>query len=460
VKMRPIIPCHSAIQNPAAKYISKKLKPIVESAPTILKGTKDLAIKLSKVNLDRNRQWYIVSGDVVAFYPNIPLDECLAIAAELYEEYVGKPTTNQELREMDVFLRCLQTGNKDLVTQYKDLVYKQRNGLAMGVADSPDLANLYGWFFERQSQILSHPLVPFYGRFIDDIIGIVYASSETEALTIMSIIKFNGCVIEWSASNHYTPFLDMTIYRDSDNLLQHMPYRKARSHQERIPWISHHPLDVKRGTYIGEMSRLATLCSLHSHYVDAIKGLCALYIARGYPSNLVINWTKSNMSQRWQKRLTDNRREHEGVLVLKSEFNTAWNYFSAKELGDTVLGYWRSWLAAAESGAYSARYPMFTGDCGDLAGTDAALSVVVGTPTGPLPIPDVRKIDLAQKVIVSRKRTRNLFDLTSLWKKTVLQKLEEDVLVPEETVGSDMDVSSSDVSDTNPGYLFSTIGYL
>jgi hypothetical protein len=171
-----------------------------------------LAIKLSKINLDRNRQWYIVSGDVVAFYPNIPLDECLVIVAELYEEYIGKPTMNQELHEMDVFLRCLQTGNKDLVTQYKDLVYKQRNGLAMGVVDSPDVANLSGWFFERQSQIFSHPLVPFYRWFIDDIIGIVYASSETEALTIMNIIKFNGCVIEWSASNHYTPFLDMTIY--------------------------------------------------------------------------------------------------------------------------------------------------------------------------------------------------------------------------------------------------------
>jgi hypothetical protein len=109
------------------------------------------------------------------------------------------------------------------------------------------------------------------------------------------------------------------------------------------------------------------------------------------------------MKERWQKHLTDNRCEHNGILVLKSEFNMAWNYFSAKELGDTVLGYWRSWLATAESGTYSTRYPMFTRDCGDLAGTDAALSIVVGTPTGPLPIPDVRKIDLAQKVIVSRK---------------------------------------------------------
>ena len=248
-------------------------------------------------------------------------------------------------------------------------------------------------------------LIPFYGQFINDILGIVYASSETEALAVMNMIKFDGCVIEWSMSNHYTPFLDMTIYHDANNMLQHMPYRKVHSHQERIPWISHHPLNVKRGTFIGEMSWLATLCSLHSHYVDAIKSLCALYIACGYPSNLVINWTRSNMKERWQKCLTDNRREHEGVLVLKSEFNTAWNYFSAKELGDTILGYWRGWLAAAESGNYTSRYPMFTGDAGDLAGTEAALSIIVATPTGPLPIPDIRKIDLAQQIIVSCKQT-------------------------------------------------------
>lgn len=462
VKMRPIIPCHSAIQNPAAKYVSKKLKPLIEAAPTILKGTKDLAIKLSKINLDISRQWYLVTGDVVAFYPNIPLEQCLAITAELYQEYVGEATTAEHLREMEVFLLCLQTGNKDLITRYKDIVYKQKNGLAMGVADSPDLANAFGWWFERQSNILQHPLVPFYGRFIDDIFAIVYASSEHEARSLLeNTIKFDGCVIEWNATNNFLPFLDMTIYRDAANRLQHMPYRKSRSHQERIPWISHHPLDVKRGTYIGEMSRLATLCSLHSHYMDAIRGLCALYIARGYPSNLVVNWTRSNIATRWQNRLSDTQRPHEDLLVLKSSFNTAWNYFNAKELGDTVLGYWRGWLAAAESNNYSIRYPAFSDDMGDLSGTDQARCVSVLNFQGQLShVPDVRTIAMAnRKIIVSRKRTRNLFDLTSLWKKTVFTRLDRDVLEPEENISSDMDVSSSDVSENDPGYLFHTIGY-
>jgi hypothetical protein len=116
IKMHPIILCHFAIQNPAAKYVSKKLKPLVEVAPTILKGTKDLAIKLSKINLDSNHQWFLVSGDIVAFYPNVPLEQCLDITTSLYEEYMGLPTTCKEFLELEVFVMCLQTGNKDLIT--------------------------------------------------------------------------------------------------------------------------------------------------------------------------------------------------------------------------------------------------------------------------------------------------------------------------------------------------------
>jgi hypothetical protein len=54
VKVQPMIPCHSAIQNPAAKFCSKMLKLIVISVPTIatnIIGSKDMAIKSSKLQL-------------------------------------------------------------------------------------------------------------------------------------------------------------------------------------------------------------------------------------------------------------------------------------------------------------------------------------------------------------------------------------------------------------------------
>jgi hypothetical protein len=117
----------------------------------------------------------------------------------------------------------------------------------------------------------------------------------------------------------------------------------------------------------------------------------------GYLLNLVINWTRSNIVEHWQKHLADNQCVHDNVLVLKSKFNTAWNYFSAKKMGDTVLGYWCGWLAAMESNTFSIQYPAFSRDIGDLEDVSAVHCMVVDTPTGPLPIPDVRTIGLIEE---------------------------------------------------------------
>ena len=464
VKMRPIIPCHSAIQNPAAKYVSVCLKSLIKETPTVINGTKDLAIKLSKLKLLPNRQYFIVTGDVVAFYPSIPIKKCCDIVAQLWWEHrfgekEASDLTETELYEAQVFTECLLVGNTELITQFQEKLYLQLRGLAMGVADSPDLANLYGWYFERNAQVTSHPAIAYYGRYIDDCLAIVYASSKAEALNHLKIVAFDDCVIEWEASDQFQVFLDMTIYRDEHNMLQHMPYRKSLSHQERIPWISHHPLDVKRGTFIGEMSRLATLSSLKSHYLDAVKGLVALYIKRGYPEEHVLKWLKDNIATRWEKRLNEDVRRHDEVLVLKSSFNTAWNYFSATELGNTILGFWRDWLTHAEANTYNIHFPRFSESTGDLE-TSADLEVQLTGSTGPYRLPDIRKIGiLNRRMIVSRKRTRNLFDLTNLWKREVLLKLDQVVLEDNHTHDDTSDSDSSDDSETDPSYLFQTIGY-
>ena len=185
-----------------------------------------------------------------------------------------------------------------------------------------------------------------------------------------------------------------------------MPYRKIQSHQERIPWISAHPLDVKKGTFVGEMSRLATLSSLWSHYSEAIRGLTALYIKRGYPQKAVMSWVNDNLNKRWENRLRVFTGERQEVLVLKSEYNPAWNYFNASQLQDVIFGYWREYLNRYDRGEFSIHYPI---------------------PKGPLP-DDLRKTSiLNRRLLVSKKRTRNLFDLASLWKRTVLSTLDERV---------------------------------
>jgi hypothetical protein len=321
-----------------------------------------------------------------------------------------------------LFKWCLEAGNTRLITQFQNTVYEQLNGLAMGVADSPDLANLFGWYFERLAGVLEHPDIPFYGRYIDDCLAVVYAESEAQAISLISgLIKFDNCVITWEASGSHAPFLDMMLYKDADRSLQHMPYRKAGNSQERIPWISAHPYDVKRGTFLGEMSRLATLSSKVEHYSAAMRGLVTLYIHRGYPVDEVHKWLYSNAAKRWKNRLVAiHATESTDVLVLKTQYNLAWNYFNAHQLGDVIFGYWREWLERADAGRHNLTFPAPNledyrdprrrgegyDDCWDLRKTSLFNS----------------------RIILSRKRTRNFMDLSNMWKKTVLENLEEQAL--------------------------------
>ena len=294
---RPIVPCHSALMNPCAKFVSKQLKPLIMASPTVIHGSKDLAIKLSKIKCNPLRRWWFVSGDVVAFYPNIPLRKCQNIVTDMWikatiwneKDYNQDTVRGYELKNFELaFSKCIRVGNTNLISQFQGENYLQLRGLAMGVADSPDLANLFGCFFEEKAEILSNEKVAFYGRYIDDVFSIVYAETEGEALNFMKDkIQYDGCEILWEISSQYVNFLDMTIYRGSDNNICWRPYRKAGNHMERIPWTSYHPEDIKRGTFLGEMSRLASLCSDYASYLEALQSLVTLYVKRSYPINLV-----------------------------------------------------------------------------------------------------------------------------------------------------------------------------
>lgn len=169
------------------------------------------------------------------------------------------------------------------------------------------------------------------------------------------------------------------------------------------------------------------------------------------------------------------------MLVLKTQFNTAWNYFNATELGNTILGSWRSYMdyhSAGSSMTKSMQYPLVSSDFGSI---ECALDFLseVQTMDGVKPVPDIRKLDfLHRRVIMSRKHTKNLLDLTSIWKKIVLLQLDKDASNPldarslkydietPDPKGNDVEIDSLDDSITSGDLvyvrwdaLFDVLGY-
>ena len=106
--------------------------------------------------------------------------------------------------------------------------------------------NLYGYYFEKRDKVLEHLDIFYYRHYIDNYLAIVYTESEQQAVDIMAdLVKFNNCTITWECSDWHVPFLNIMLYKDVDNTLQHMPYHKNGNHQECIPWISAYLYNVK-----------------------------------------------------------------------------------------------------------------------------------------------------------------------------------------------------------------------
>jgi hypothetical protein len=352
-RMRPIVPCHQAMQNPAAKYVSKVLKPVIEKLPYVIKGTKDMAMKLDKLQIVPNRRFFLVGFDLVAFYTNVDVDYCIKACQQYYKE-VCKPS----LQEQVIFLQAINLSFKTLLFEFNGKFYRQRKGIAMGVASSPDGANIFAAvqeevFLERDQ--LSNRQIAFYGRYIDDGFMIVYAPTSADALAYaQSVVKFHGLELTWEVSDRSLNFLDLMVYVDPVTMkLNWRPFRKARNNLERIPFASHHPIDIKRGTFLGEMSRMAVLSSSSANYLDALSDLARIYLARGYPFALVKKWIRENSAKRWANRFSE--KSPSGVtggslssklLVLKSTFDPAWEEFNVHELEDIVVKQWVKEIAA------------------------------------------------------------------------------------------------------------------
>jgi hypothetical protein len=449
VAARPILPCHSVVQSPAGKFVSHLLKPVIEGQRYIIHGTKDLAIKLSKLNLPYTKsvggvqkKLYIVSGDVVAFYPNVDVPLAHSIALEYMARHFAADSPLAEevcAQWLKLFQECLTAADDELLCQFQGRYFKQARGLAMGVASSPDLANLYGCYHENQCEVLESEDVPFYGRYIDDVLALVYATSEEEALWLLeSNVHFEGCTLKWVVSDKFMVFLDMMLFFDEDGKLLHKPYRKPMNHFERLPWISAHPLYVKKGTFVGELSRLATLSSRFDDFASACKEHADIYIARGYPPMLIAAWLRDNYRARWDARLREFSPLRADVLVLKSEYNISWDYFNVQKLSEQMKSGWAEALRTLAFGSHVADLGLHP----QVIATRPKMSLIPSLkklPTDPGATASAHgsfvdvglhgsflRLDklglLDRRFIVSKKRTKQLFDLCAMWRKVVLER--------------------------------------
>ena len=202
-KFRPIIPCNSFTGETAASMLCHLLEDEVKSSPTVLLNSRTLAEILTNVKVIFGKTAFMLLADVEAFYPNVPLKAIHNVVEEAATKDHGQ-IKGHLAREF-----C-SIANNYLVFRYGSELFLQTDGLAMGVARSPHIANLYAAKYEQDMIKDSNTLLD--KRYIDDIFTIIIASTKEDALKYAKeTLSFSGLNLKWEVDKYHMVFLGLEI---------------------------------------------------------------------------------------------------------------------------------------------------------------------------------------------------------------------------------------------------------
>jgi hypothetical protein len=169
---RPIISTIGTYNYNLAKHLSHLLSPHIPKQFCTLDSF-SFVEELKQINV-KNK--FVVSYDVESLFTNIPLNEAINIATDLFfkDKVCSKHFSKTQFKKL---LQISTSGSHFL---FNGKYYDQTDGVAMGSPLAPILANIFIGFHE-QTWVLNCSSSPpiFYKRYVDDIIAIF--NSEYEA---------------------------------------------------------------------------------------------------------------------------------------------------------------------------------------------------------------------------------------------------------------------------------------
>lgn len=387
-KIRPIVPMHSYVTSTLSIVLHHLLLPIQKSFSWICESSRELCEEVRTFN-QRGLSVRLHTGDVASMYTSIPWDDfrvSLASVVHWFPAYRG----NTALEEW--ILKAAKILWDNTVFQVANRLFHQTDGVPMGIHCGPVFANLYLAFYEK------HYLQNFdglYRRYIDDIF-VLHPSDEHVA----HLIAAPGMEIDWTHSEVGLPFLDVFFHTHlGSSEVCFRPYEKVGNHHQYLPWASSHPLSVKKGLVKGELTRAAAISNRQPYFLTWKATFLSRLVSRGWPRRAVRKWGRQ---VHWSSRhavLGTARARSGDYIIAVSKYNPAWEKVSSSDIWNAMRDTWTRLAPADKS----------------------------------LPFP--------QHVMVSRKRTKSLWDTVRSVNRSLLRtEYEETTLEEVQSVMSSMDL--------------------
>ncbi len=143
---------------------------------------------------------------------------------------------------IDLLSFCLNT----TYFVFDGIYYQQVFGTAMGSPVSAVIANLVMEDVEQRALASAPVRLPFWKRFVDDIISAVSRNDIDILLQHLNSIEPSIQFTVERETNGDLAFLDLNVYRTIEGKLETAVYRKPTHTDKYLSYNSHHPVSHKK----------------------------------------------------------------------------------------------------------------------------------------------------------------------------------------------------------------------
>lgn len=280
---RPICNTRSTINKGVSMILDAILQPLSMYVPNLLIDSTHLIYLLSKVSLDTNRKYMLVTADINAMYLELPIHCCKENVVKFFEEVTDKCLPfDITSRNLKILLDlCLDYSFID----FNNELFFQHKGIQMGNSASVSIANITAYMLLRSIWV---PEVVFKTRFIDDIFLILDVTDiENPETLIENIFTHPFLKFSHEYSSNKVNFLDLSIMLDEKNHISTSLYKKPMNKHEFLHFSSNHPKHIMKSLPYSCGLRVIRACSNDDIKFKELDTLFNRFAKRGYPKTLL-----------------------------------------------------------------------------------------------------------------------------------------------------------------------------
>ena len=277
--LRPLISMISTAEYKLAKYLDDFIKPNINTTYSV-NSTSAFMDKLNNFSFSAGDK--LVSFDVCSLYTNVPLEESILLISDLVYSEKSKriPPFSKE-----IFTKLLRYATSGMFL-YRDRLFKQVDGVAMGSPLGPSIANFFLGHLEQYKLMSNASFNPkLYIRYVDDIFAVFDKDAQFEPFLDHINSQHPNIKFTVEKSIDSLPFLNTEIKIVGDSF-ESIIYRKASNTNVLLNFSSICPLSWKKGIIFGALNRAKIVCSNTVLLSQEINKLRTIFWKNGYPISL------------------------------------------------------------------------------------------------------------------------------------------------------------------------------